>query len=159
MLSRISPFETGEVLLEELAAQWPNMNLNKEELPRMFDAALTARSSIATELREKWEMAQAVYEKRGKAVIMAYTINSLAKGFSGLRLDEIAPDEVSFDSNLNIEGLTYNLGKLVDHTGVQAKPIEVPYYQSFSLSEGNAQAMLKSALEDLELIGQSLREN
>lgn len=159
VIDEISPLETGEALPKELAIKWADMRLTERGLPEMFDVALTADPSIEDELKYKWSKAQAVHARRGKVAIMAYNISALLKGLGELKMDEVAPDEVEFDEDLNVASQSHNLGGLVDRTGVQAQLTEVPYYQTFSNTTKNEPEMLASALEDLRLVGQALKEN
>ncbi len=152
VLDEISPFETGEALPNELAIKWASMRLTEHDLPEMFDTALAADPSIEDELKEKWYKAQAVHTRRGKVAIMAYDTSALLKGLGELKMDEVAPDEVEFDKDLNVASQSHDLGGLVDRAGVQAHLTEVPYYQTFSNTKKNEPEMLTTALEDLRLV-------
>lgn len=156
VLDEISPFETGEALPKELAIKWAFMRLTERELPEMFDIALTADPSIEDELKEKWGKAQAVHTRRGNVAIMAYDTSVLLKALGGLKMDEVAPDEVEFDEGLNVASQSHNLGGLVDRASVQAHLTEVPYYQTFSNTTKNEPEMLTSALEDLRLVSAAI---
>ncbi|HEX8182743.1 MAG TPA: hypothetical protein VF575_04040 [Candidatus Saccharimonadales bacterium] len=156
VIEEISPFETGEALRADLAIIWPSMELADSELPKMFDAPLAADSSITDELKEKWDKAQAVHVRRGQVAIMAYGADALLKGLRGLKMDEIALDEVGFDENLNVAIQSYNLAGLVDLAGLQAHLTEIPYYQAFSATTNNGPDMLTSALEDLRLVSTAI---
>lgn len=156
VIDEISPFETGEALRPDFAIKWPSTELTERELPEMFDAALTAEPSIEDELKEKWAKAQAVHVRRGKVTIMAYDTSALLKGLGELKIDEVAPDEVEFDEDLNVASQSHSLGGLVDRAGIQARLTEVPYYQTFSNTNKNEPEMLTSALEDLRLVSQAI---
>lgn len=156
VLDEISPFAIGEVLPEELTIAWADMRIGEHELPAMFSGALAAEPSMADELREKWAKAQGVHAKRGGIAIMAYNADELIQGLSGLKMDEIAPDEVEFDDEANVVSESHGLSGLTDRTGVKARLTEVPYYQTFSNTAKNEAAMLTSALADLKLVSQAL---
>ncbi len=156
VLDEISPFEIGEALPKELAIQWASMRLTERELPEMFNGALSADPSIEDELKEKWSKAQAIHARRGKVAIMAYDTSALLKGLAGLKMDEVAPDEVEFDNDLNVTSQSHNLGGLVDRAGIKPHLTEVPYYQTFSNTKKNEPEMLTAALEDLRLVSQAI---
>jgi hypothetical protein len=159
VIDEVSPFETGEALPKELAIQWTSMRMAERELPEMFDAALTADPSIEDELKEKWAKAQVIHARRGKIAIMAYDTSALLEGLGRLKVDEITPDEVKFDENLNITSQSHNLGELADRSGVKPHLIEVPYYQTFSNTRHNESEMLANALEDLRLVSEVLKKD
>ncbi len=156
VLDEISPFETGEALPKELAIKWASIKLSEHDLPEMFDTALAADPSIKDELKEKWDKAQAVYIRRGNVAIMAYDTSALLKGLSELKMDEVAPDEVEFDKDLNVASQSHDLGGLIDRAGIHAHLTEVPYYQTFSNTKKNEPEMLMTALEDLRLVRQEI---
>ena len=124
----------------------------------MFDTALTVDPSIEEELRDKWGRAQEVRAARGMVAIMAYDASALLGGLSKLKMDEIAPDDVEFDEDMNVASESHDLLGLVDRAGVKAKLTEVPYYRTFSNTQKNEPEMLTSALEDLRLVGQVLKK-
>ena len=156
VLDEISPFETGEAMRKDFAIKWPSLELTERELPEMFDAAMMADPSIQDELKEKWAKAQAVHTRRGKVAVMAYDTSALLKGLGELKMDEVAPDEVECDEDLNVASQSHNLGGLVDRAGVKAQLTEVPYYQTFSNTKKNEPEMLTSALEDLRLVSAAI---
>lgn len=156
VLDEISPFETGEALPKELAIKWASMRLTERELPEMFEEALETDPSIEEELREKWASAQAVHARHGGKVIMAYETSVLLEGLGALNMDDVAPDEVEFDENLNIVHQSHSLSRLIDRTGVRSRLSEIPYYQTFGNGTKNEPEMLASALEDLRAVSRAI---
>jgi hypothetical protein len=158
VIDEISPFETGEALRSDFAIKWQSMKLTERELPEMFNTALAADPSIADELKEKWDRAQAIHARRGQIAVIAYDTSALLKGLGGLKMDEVAPDEVEFDEDLNVASQSHNLGGLADRSGVKPHLAEMPYYQTFSNTKKNEPEMLASALEDLRFVSEAIKQ-
>ncbi len=156
LLDEISPLQAGEVLRPDFAVKLPYIDRIGQELPNIFDAALTAEPSIEEELKEKWAQAQLIHAQRGKVAIIAYDAAALLEDLSKLKIDEVAPDEVGFDENLNVTSQSHNLRSLIDRTDAQAQLTEVPYYQTFSSARKNELELLTSALEDLRFVSQAI---
>lgn len=89
----------------------------------------------------------------------SYDTDTLLEGLGSLKMEEVAPDEVEFEEDLNIASQSHNLKGLVDRTGVQAHLVEVPYYQTFSHTQKDGPRILVSALEDLRLVAQALKQS
>ena len=147
-IKEVSPFNEGETLRlpVELGNQFSGYT--ESGLPLIFEKALYQDSSMYTELTAKWAMSREIHRKRGKLTIPRYNVDELVEGFGGLRMDEIAP--------IDITGASYDVGDLIDHAHIETHLVDSPYYSTLREQE-NAAELLESALQDLREVSRVIR--
>ncbi|HEY8992433.1 MAG TPA: hypothetical protein VIM37_01125 [Candidatus Microsaccharimonas sp.] len=147
-IQNLSPLADGQTLNLPVEMNYWSSSMTVNGLPELFGAALKQDLSIRPELVSKWALARKIHTKRGNIKIPGYNINELADGIGRLKMDEIAPTDIT--------GTTYDVADLIDHTRVKARLMDFPYYTTFN-ELTNATQMLYSAFEDLTQLSRVIK--
>lgn len=147
-IQQFSPLNEGETLNLQVEVGNQFSGYAENGLPLIFDKALSQDSTIFAELTSKWAISREIHKKRGKVALPGYTVDELVEGIGGLNMDEIAPTDIT--------GASYDVGDLIDHAKVETHLIDFPYYATLREQE-NAAQLLESALEDLRLVSQAIK--